>query len=131
MADEVGTHLCEAYGIVWKCEDKQGTAEHKTVALKKIFGAFQNATDAQRTFREIIFLQGLVDHENIVTLLDVLKADNDKDIYLVFEYMGTQPTLPSLPHRNGLARSDSGWYLGRCPPTLCYLSTLEGFEVYS
>lgn len=59
------------------------------MALKKIFGAFQNATDAQRTFREIIFLQGLVDHENIVSLLDVLKADNDKDIYLVFEYMGT------------------------------------------
>lgn len=27
------------------------------MALKKIFGAFQNATDAQRTFREIIFLQ--------------------------------------------------------------------------
>lgn len=27
------------------------------VALKKIFDAFQNATDAQRTFREIMFLQ--------------------------------------------------------------------------
>jgi len=41
------------------------------------------------TFREIIFLQELADHENIITLLDVLKADNDKDIYLVFEYMET------------------------------------------
>jgi len=59
------------------------------VALKKIFGAFQNATDAQRTFREIIFLQELTDHENIITLIDVFKADNDKDIYLVFEYMET------------------------------------------
>jgi len=57
--------------------------------LKKIFGAFQNATDAQRTFREIIFLQGLADHENIITLLDVINAENDKDIYLVFEYMET------------------------------------------
>ena len=27
------------------------------VALKKIFDAFQNATDAQRTFREIMYLQ--------------------------------------------------------------------------
>ena len=27
------------------------------VALKKVFDAFQNATDAQRTFREIMFLQ--------------------------------------------------------------------------
>jgi len=75
-----------AYGIVWRCEDKE---THEILALKKIFGAFQNATDAQRTFREIIFLQELADHENIITLLDVMKADNDKDIYLLFEYMET------------------------------------------
>jgi len=75
-----------AYGIVWKVEDKES---HEILALKKIFGAFQNATDAQRTFREIIFLQELADHENIITLLDVMKADNDKDIYLLFEYMET------------------------------------------
>ena len=28
-----------------------------TVAVKKIFDAFRNRTDAQRTFREIIFLK--------------------------------------------------------------------------
>jgi len=79
-----------AYGVVWKCVDSQAPPNQEpVVALKKIFGAFGNATDAQRTFREIIFLQGLADHDNIVTLLDVLKADNDKDIYLVFEYMET------------------------------------------
>jgi serine/threonine protein kinase len=60
------------------------------LALKKIFGAFQNATDAQRTFREIMFLEELQDHENIIKLKDVLKAENDKDIYLIFEYMGKQ-----------------------------------------
>ena len=27
-------------------------------------------------------------HENVVKLLNVIRADNDKDIYLVFEYMG-------------------------------------------
>lgn len=58
------------------------------MALKKIFDAFQNATDAQRTFREIMFLQELNGHENIVRLSNVLKADNDKDIYLVFDFMG-------------------------------------------
>ena len=42
-----------AYGIVWKAIDKR---TKETVALKKNFDAFQNATDAQRTFREIIFL---------------------------------------------------------------------------
>eukprot|EP01026_Neomeris_dumetosa_P026671 TRINITY_DN2174_c0_g1_i1.p1 TRINITY_DN2174_c0_g1~~TRINITY_DN2174_c0_g1_i1.p1 ORF type:complete len:442 (+),score=47.93 TRINITY_DN2174_c0_g1_i1:314-1639(+) len=75
-----------AYGIVWKAVDKNSG---ETVALKKIFDAFQNATDAQRTFREIMFLQELNGHENIITLLNVLKAENDKDIYLVFEYMDT------------------------------------------
>merc|ERR1711991_406168 len=75
-----------AYGIVWKAKEKK-TGE--IVALKKIFDAFQNSTDSQRTFREIMFLQQLAGHENIVELLNVLKADNDKDIYLVFEFMET------------------------------------------
>lgn len=34
-------------------------------------------------------LSQLGDHENIVKLQNVLKADNDKDIYLVFEHMET------------------------------------------
>ena len=36
--------------------------------IKKIFDAFQNATDAQRTFREIMFLQELNGHENIIQI---------------------------------------------------------------
>eukprot|EP00033_Pygsuia_biforma_P001868 GCRY01002088.1.p1 GENE.GCRY01002088.1~~GCRY01002088.1.p1 ORF type:complete len:169 (-),score=15.26 GCRY01002088.1:10-516(-) len=75
-----------AYGIVWKAIDKK---TREVVALKKIFDAFQNATDAQRTFREIMFLQELHSHEHIIRLLNVLKADNDRDIYLIFEYMET------------------------------------------
>ncbi|XP_026513481.1 mitogen-activated protein kinase 15 [Terrapene carolina triunguis] len=43
-----------AYGIVWKAIDRR-TGE--IVAVKKIFDAFRNRTDAQRTFREIMFLQ--------------------------------------------------------------------------
>uniref|UniRef100_A0A1I8IET1 mitogen-activated protein kinase n=1 Tax=Macrostomum lignano TaxID=282301 RepID=A0A1I8IET1_9PLAT len=75
-----------AYGIVWKAIDRR-TGE--VVALKKIFDAFRNQTDAQRTFREIAFLQEFADHPNIVKLLNVIKAENDKDIYLVFESMDT------------------------------------------
>ncbi|KAK2830371.1 hypothetical protein Q5P01_018302 [Channa striata] len=75
-----------AYGIVWKAVDRQ-TGE--TVAVKKIFDAFRNRTDAQRTFREIMFLQEFGDHPNIVKLLNVIRAQNDKDIYLIFEYMDT------------------------------------------
>lgn len=34
----------QAYGVVWKAVDKKN---NNLVALKKIFDAFQNATDAQ------------------------------------------------------------------------------------
>ncbi len=56
------------------------------MALKKIFDAFQHSTDAQRTYREIVFLHEL-DHPNIIKLHSVFRAENDKDLYLVFEYM--------------------------------------------
>lgn len=83
---DIGQRLGKgAYGIVWKATDKK---TKETVALKKIFDAFQNDTDAQRTFREIMFLQEL-NHENIIGLTNVIKAENDKDIYLVFDYMET------------------------------------------
>lgn len=58
------------------------------VAVKKIFDAFRNQTDAQRTFREIMFLQAFRDHPNIIRLRGLHKASNNKDIYLVFDYMG-------------------------------------------
>eukprot|EP01054_Gregarina_sp_Poly1_P003887 Gregarina_sp_Poly_1__3886@NODE_2161_length_2576_cov_270_022718_g1394_i0_p1_GENE_NODE_2161_length_2576_cov_270_022718_g1394_i0NODE_2161_length_2576_cov_270_022718_g1394_i0_p1_ORF_typecomplete_len525_score60_51Pkinase/PF00069_25/5_9e70Pkinase_Tyr/PF07714_17/3_8e39Kinaselike/PF14531_6/4e14Kdo/PF06293_14/7_8e09Pkinase_fungal/PF17667_1/1_3e07WaaY/PF06176_11/9_7e06RIO1/PF01163_22/0_00039FTA2/PF13095_6/0_073EFGbinding_N/PF07299_11/54EFGbinding_N/PF07299_11/0_41APH/PF01636_23/0_044Seadorna_VP7/PF07387_1 len=97
MSEEIDKHVTKkydiiqrlgkgAYGIVWKSVDKR---TGQIVALKKIFDAFQNATDAQRTFREIMFLQELNGHDNIIRLMNVLKADNDKDIYLVFDYMET------------------------------------------
>lgn len=97
MSAEIDTHITKkyeikkrlgkgAYGIVWKAIDRR-TGE--VVAVKKIFDAFRNQTDAQRTFREICFLQEFGDHDNIIKLLNVIKADNDKDIYLVFEYMDT------------------------------------------
>ncbi|XP_061294130.1 mitogen-activated protein kinase 15 isoform X11 [Bos javanicus] len=75
-----------AYGIVWKAVDRR-TGE--VVAIKKIFDAFKDKTDAQRTFREIMLLQEFGDHPNIVRLLDVIPAENDRDIYLVFESMDT------------------------------------------
>ncbi|XP_077207350.1 mitogen-activated protein kinase 15 isoform X2 [Paroedura picta] len=75
-----------AYGIVWKAVDRK-TGE--IVAVKKIFDAFRNRTDAQRTFREIMFLQEFGEHPNIIKLLNVIRAQNDKDIYLVFESMET------------------------------------------
>ena len=34
-------------------------------------------------------LEELNGHENIVRLLNIIKAENNKDIYLVFDYMET------------------------------------------
>ena len=78
MSEEIDRHVLRkyqidvklgrgAYGIVWRAIDRRSK---ETVALKKIFDAFQNATDAQRTFREVVFLQQMGEHENIVQLED-------------------------------------------------------------
>ncbi|KAL8590492.1 hypothetical protein ACOMHN_011705 [Nucella lapillus] len=97
MSSEIEPHITKkyeikkrlgkgAYGIVWKAIDRR-TGE--VVAVKKIFDAFRNQTDAQRTFREIMFLQEFGDHPCVIKLHNVIKAENDKDIYLVFEFMET------------------------------------------
>lgn len=75
-----------AYGVVFKATEKRSRT---VVALKKCFDAFRNATDAQRTFREIMYLQYLSGHENIIRLQHVIKAENDRDIYLTFDHMET------------------------------------------
>ncbi|ETO30642.1 protein kinase [Reticulomyxa filosa] len=74
-----------AYGIVWKAKNRK-TGD--IVALKKIFDAFHNATDAQRTFREVMFLKQLK-HDNVIKLYQCYKANNDRDLYLTFEHMET------------------------------------------
>ena len=97
-----------AYGIVWKARSKKSDRVVTIVyyclardcgnfplfhlikvAVKKIFDAFRNKTDAQRTFREIVFLKAFRDHPNIVRLFNVHPANNHRDLYLVFEYMNT------------------------------------------
>lgn len=97
MAEELEPHILKkyeilqklgkgAYGVVWKAIDKDN---RNTIALKKVFDAFQNATDAQRTYREVMFLKELRDHANIVKLENVIRSANQKDIYLVFDFMET------------------------------------------
>uniref|UniRef100_A0A1I8B4M7 mitogen-activated protein kinase n=1 Tax=Meloidogyne hapla TaxID=6305 RepID=A0A1I8B4M7_MELHA len=89
MSEEVDSHIVErydiqkrlgkgAYGIVWKAVDRR---TNEAIALKKIFDAFRNATDAQRTFREIMFLQEFGRHPNVIKLYNILKADNDKFLH--------------------------------------------------
>src|SRR3990167_2910399 len=73
-----------AYGVVWKAIRKK---DQRLVAVKKVFDAFHNKTDSQRTYREVMILSGLKGHPNIVNLVSLIRATNNKDIYMVFDYM--------------------------------------------
>ena len=53
------------------------------------FDCFRNATDAQRTYREVMYLTELGDHTNIVKLMGIMSSENGRDLYLVFNYMET------------------------------------------
>ena len=75
-----------AYGIVWKINERNSK---KNFALKKCFDSFRNSIDAQRTYREVKYLEQLKNHENIVELVGVYNTENGKDMYLVFDYMPT------------------------------------------
>lgn len=85
--------LSQAYGVVWKAIEKR---TRQVLALKKCFDAFRNATDAQRTFREIMYLQALAGHDNLIRLQHVVKAENGRDIYLTFDHMGENNVVPSF-----------------------------------
>lgn len=52
-----------------------------------MFDAFSNPTDAQRTFREVMFLRQLSSHENVVRFHTMIRAQSPNDIYLVFEFI--------------------------------------------
>lgn len=82
---EIGNRLGKgAYGVVWKVKNR---LTGKYLALKKIYNAFQNSTDAQRTYREIMYLKKIRQNENIIKLYDVIASENGKDIYISFELM--------------------------------------------
>lgn len=86
-----------AYGIVWRATDKK---TKDVVALKKIFDAFQNSTDAQRTFREVMFLQEMKGHEHIISLLNVLKV---RALTTIHGVMPDQLSMCMCPNEQGQA----------------------------
>lgn len=79
-----------AYGVVWCAVDRY---TGKQVAVKKVFDAFGNQQDAQRTYREVMLLTALMSHPRVVTLLNVIRAVNSTDLYLVCELAETDLTV--------------------------------------
>lgn len=72
-----------AYGQVWKAVNKK---DKRVCAVKKIFDAFRNPSDCQRTYREIAYLRQL-EHPNIIALYDYQKSANERDMYIEMEYV--------------------------------------------
>eukprot|EP00300_Choanocystis_sp_HF-7_P042048 c8821_g1_i1.p1 GENE.c8821_g1_i1~~c8821_g1_i1.p1 ORF type:complete len:520 (+),score=121.62 c8821_g1_i1:19-1578(+) len=74
-----------SYGVVWRARDK---ATSDIVAIKKLFDAFTDNQDSQRTYREICFLRCLRHHPDIVQLHEIILGRGDsKDVYLICEYV--------------------------------------------
>jgi mitogen-activated protein kinase 15 len=69
--------------VVWKAINK---LDREIVAIKKIYDAFANPIDAKRSWREAFFLNELK-HPNILRIFRTRKAKNDRDLYLVTEYV--------------------------------------------
>ena len=77
-----------AYGVVISALDE---SSGQKVAIKKVAQAFEDLVDAKRILREIALLQHF-DHENIVSVIDIVRPDNVQsfdDIYIVSELMET------------------------------------------
>jgi hypothetical protein len=104
-----------AYGHVWRVGHRESGQEY---ALKKVFDAFQNDVDAQRTYREVSVLHQL-DHPNIVRLEWVIKARNERDLYLVFELV--EADLHSIIGYLEPYPDRTSWALPTCAssPTRC------------
>jgi mitogen-activated protein kinase 15 len=107
-----------SYGHVFKVLNRK---TRKIKALKKNFDAFQNSSDAQRTYREIMFLMQ-IKHPNIVVLEEVIPADNGRDIYLVFEFLDAD--LHLLIYNNLLSEDHIKYILYQIAKALLFLHSV-------
>lgn len=81
-----------SYGVVCSAVNLE-TGEK--VAVKRIMKVFEEAPEALRTLRELKFLRLLKNHENIITVKDVLlpsNRDRFDDVFVVLELMPTDLT---------------------------------------
>jgi len=70
-----------------------------------------------------MFLNELGRHENIIHLLNVLKADNNIDIYLIFEYMETD--LHVVIRSNILEPIHKQFVMYQCLKALKYMHSAD------
>lgn len=73
------------YGVVYEAREAHGL--QRECAVKKMLTSFKNATDAQKTYREVSYLMQFAGHSNIMTIFDLVPSKDDKHLYLVCELM--------------------------------------------
>lgn len=81
-----------SYGIVVSAVERQSRVE---VAVKRITNVFDDIPEAIRTLRELKFLRLLKNHENIITIRNVLLPADSRtfdDVFVVLELMPTDLT---------------------------------------
>ena len=59
------------------------------MAIKKIFDAFANNTDAQRTYREIVLNIAVGAHPNVIKIANLKNSENGNDVYIIYQLMDT------------------------------------------
>lgn len=78
-----------SYGVVCSAMDRESG---RLVAVKRIIGVLEETSEAMRTLRELKFLRILSDHENIISIKEVLlpaERDRFNDVFVVLELMPT------------------------------------------
>lgn len=85
---QVGSRIGRGfYGVVFEAVTVGDLEMSVKVAMKKVLNAFKNQNDAQRTYREVMYLLEFGRHQNIIQLQDVLSSPDDKHLYLVMDLM--------------------------------------------
>ncbi|KAI0559617.1 Mitogen-activated protein kinase 14-1 MPK14-1 [Gracilaria domingensis] len=116
-----------SYGIVCSAVN---TETGEKVAVKRIMRVFEEAPEATRTLRELKFLRLLKDHENIITIKDVLlPSDRDRfdDVFVVLELMPTD-LMRVLRSRIELSPDHIRWLVFQLIRGIFYIHTSRVFH---
>ncbi|CAK4251980.1 unnamed protein product [Aphanomyces euteiches] len=103
-----------AYGVVIS---SQNTETGDKVAIKKVSKAFEDLVDAKRILREIKLLQHF-DHENIITIVDLLpppSISHFEDVYIISDLMETD-LHRIIYSRQPLSDDHIQYFLYQCYP---------------
>ena len=84
---------------------------------------FETQRMRRELYREIQYLQQLSGHDNIIRLRNVLKSENNRDIYLAFDFMETD--LHAVVRANILEPIHKQYIIYQLVKSIYYMHTAE------